>query len=571
MADIEQNLNITIKGNDVSKAAFNSAKKSMDETGDSAVALDTKTVKGFQHMNHGVETFAKNIASGNIAGAVRGLFQMIITGLHTIEAEEAIATLGITALVAAVVMVAQELKAMYDERAAAAEEAIKRNEEDIKTTKELADEVEKRHKEEVNAKDVLTKLDSEYSKAVIATITNKQNREKAAVDQELSDKLASVEKQKESIQDLQDAHLISYAERVAATEKLTDTETALETAAAREKADIDKKYEDERAKKNAEDIAKLDKIAAELARRDKEQEKMLAEAKIGIIKDATEKEIAIEDEAFREKLIKATDNEELIEALTKEHEYKITEIYRQEWDKRLDKASSFTGQIASIFNDMYSNVKEMYDRDAQNQNDILDQQQSDVKYKLEQQHASEVMGAGNNAAVKEKIDRKYALDKANLDKKQADEKVSLNNKIKADEKSHLSELFKMNQMAQIANAIVETASAAVKAFETGGGIPFGAILAALTVASGAVLVAKIASTPPPFQTAYDQMRTIPGPSNQSQVITAHGGETVGRGNGGDIHVHVQGHVFNSQDTAREIAQSLRYYTKQSSFQIQGAY
>ena len=66
------------------------------------------------------------------------------------------------------------------------------------------------------------------------------------------------------------------------------------------------------------------------------------------------------------------------------------------------------------------------------------------------------------------------------------------------------------------------------------------------------------------------MRTIPGPSNRETIITAHGGERIGRQGQSGITIQVLGDMYSADESIPKIAEALRYYTKNTGYVIQGA-
>ena len=83
-------------------------------------AMDSGVVSHIGHMTHGFERFTTSIGSGSVTGIIRGFFTMITTGMKAVEAEEAIMTLGITALIAALVFAVDKIKGMWADAKASA-------------------------------------------------------------------------------------------------------------------------------------------------------------------------------------------------------------------------------------------------------------------------------------------------------------------------------------------------------------------------------------------------------------------------------------------------------------------
>lgn len=102
------------------------------------------------------------------------------------------------------------------------------------------------------------------------------------------------------------------------------------------------------------------------------------------------------------------------------------------------------------------------------------------------------------------LDHKEALSKAktNKQREKADKDYNtkmevLDNEQKEKNKQKYKDLYMMQRAASISNAIINTYEAANKAFNLGGGVPFGSVLMGLTIAAGMANVAAIVETPLP--------------------------------------------------------------------------
>jgi hypothetical protein len=139
MAVSESELALILTARDNATAALQGLNKAImgtkpaAETAEKAVTkMGSGSVREIGHMTHSAERIAGAFQSGSITGAVTGLFRLITTGMKTVEAEEAIMTLGLTALIVVLVGAAEKIKEMFG----AAEEAAKRYGE---ARKELSD------------------------------------------------------------------------------------------------------------------------------------------------------------------------------------------------------------------------------------------------------------------------------------------------------------------------------------------------------------------------------------------------------------------------------------------------
>lgn len=136
--------------------------------------------------------------------------------------------------------------------------------------------------------------------------------------------------------------------------------------------------------------------------------------------------------------------------------------------------------------------------------------------------------------------------------------------------SEIKEFFFLSKAAAIADATMAGIQSVVNSFNFGtkiGGPIVGGIMAGIAAVATGIQVAKIAATPPPFQTAFEQQRTVMGPSTRPQLATLHGGENVSRKGSGSIIINVAGSIYNSEETLDQIANGIRYYTKQTGFAL----
>lgn len=229
--------------------------------------------------------------------------------------------------------------------------------------------------------------------------------------------------------------------------------------------------------------------------------------------------------------------------------------------------------------------------------DLASQDQKELAT-LEKWYAEKLILVKGNEEAELLLKQDYDMKKAQVDKAAEDRKIASDERIAAKAKeaedkkmaayngtagvfaksmtamaSKFKEFFILAKAANIAEATMAGYASAVQAFKWGttvGGPILGGIMAGVSALATGIQIANIAATPPPFQTAAEQMRTVMGPSNRTQLATLHGNETVSRKGSGGITINVQGSLYNRDDTLAAIAEGLRYYTKQTGVIIQGA-
>jgi len=220
-----------------------------------------------------------------------------------------------------------------------------------------------------------------------------------------------------------------------------------------------------------------------------------------LIKDDTEKKIALENTRFARELEDAKGQAKLIEALKKEHKANLFNIEQE--------------SMKSIGDSIKAKDKEDDNKAKAKQQKELDHQIAKANYRMTEREREvfELQKARNDDFITQE---EFLIKKAELEKKYETE--DRNRKIaeisgKLDivqsglqaigglveafagkSKKQQERAFKVQKAINIASVTVDTAKAAMSAFASGGNPIVGAVLAAIAVAFGVVQIAKISKT-----------------------------------------------------------------------------
>lgn len=124
-----ENVGVTITGQDVSAGAFNSANNNVNKLDQNIGRMASRGIRDMKQMTGSVVQFGEALASGDISGAIMGFIGLIVNGLKTITLQTALATAGLSVLVGAVIL---GIKSMTDADKEATEAAKRYAEERAK-------------------------------------------------------------------------------------------------------------------------------------------------------------------------------------------------------------------------------------------------------------------------------------------------------------------------------------------------------------------------------------------------------------------------------------------------------
>lgn len=200
MADETAELGLQITGEDLTKGAFNSVNSNIDGVQQHTSKMSVHTLQNVSKMTQGFENFARGISSGNITGAFKGLISMIVMGFRSMGTEMAMATMGISLLIAAIVYVGKKWYDAHKEAEAAAEDQIKKEKE---LQQLMDDEVKDRQAKEQTAQEKVKDAFVAAERERISAIEDTTKRAIAQANLEASEKVRILEKQIKDLEALQ--------------------------------------------------------------------------------------------------------------------------------------------------------------------------------------------------------------------------------------------------------------------------------------------------------------------------------------------------------------------------------
>ena len=527
MADETQELGLDITAQDVTQNAFASVNAGMDgvvgkagEVKDAAEGMGIQSVAHIGHMAHGFENLGATMEGGSIS--MRSLAAVVQGGMAAIESSTAMATLGLSLLVALVIGGIEKIRSFFEE--------------------------EKVHSEEAAAETIsFIKQAADSQIAIEAAMGNTLQAAKDTLYQEGNAKLqANLDAQAKlkgssNAFDLMELHILKDAE-----EKLVQ-EYSLKINNL-DKADANKKTADALALKNKtiaseeeefkaitdikmrENTATMSADDAALANQNLKQQLELSSLKAshdqGLISDA--------DYYARKKALQSVDDQETVALVVKQ-------------GKAIDDAA-----------------KAAEDKKQKDQ---------DTAYDKMMKRASE-----NEELIAEQLDE--------YNKKKVDDAEKYNKKMSSEMEGLFTEIGSsiggglnkgaaglkdaMKQVLDTALSFVEKYVITMEAGELAGGWWNPGVWAEIAVTAAAFEAAK--SAVGSFQTPSGGQRTVPGGVNMAVPIIAHGGEQIGRGSGDTdgMHLHFHGDYFESESANAQLFNRVYRYQKRTGLRIQPA-
>ena len=269
MADETEELGLQITGEDLTKGAFASVNGSIEGMKEKTSGLSVHTLKEVQHMQHGFENFANGLSSGNIVEAFRGFIMMVITGFREMGAAMAVATLGISLLIAAAVYLSDRWKKEQSAMAEASKEAAKKHEEAWKKALDLQENALKKGLE------IGEKIDADLAESKVSAMKDGTDKEIAQAELTFNKKKALLAKELTELNTNQQ-YMVQYGTAYGRfVEDKAKELSAIEINAEKEKNNKIKEIKDKAAK---DDAARIKHEKDETTRQYKEGQKLLEES-----------------------------------------------------------------------------------------------------------------------------------------------------------------------------------------------------------------------------------------------------------------------------------------------------
>ena len=357
------------------------------------------------------------------------------------------------------------------------------------------------------------------------------------------------------IRNLLNGKIADYQKEVDAANKAANDKLKAEADAAAKSARIEEQRlaKIEKAKKDAEEAAKKE------AQRQIDIQTFIKEASIGIITNEIQQKKAKLQQWYVEKQALVKGNAKAEHLLESQRNILLAEIDKQALDQRIAVTKAANDEILAEEEKVQQARQQSL---AQFQNDI-----TSITGSLTSLSSMSVNKAQEELDYQTKI-RDELVKTGKLKEGIETDGMKAAQKRMKEAKSQALGMYRLDKAASIAVATMKGYEAAVNSFAFGtkaGGPALGFALAAISTIATGLQIANIAATPPPFQTAYEQTRTVPGPSNSTMLATLHGGETVSRGNSPtSLLISIDD---SGNDLISAIARSLRIYQKQTGFEL----
>ena len=404
-----------------------------------------------------------------------------------------------------------EIRQSAQEGAKAVEDAIESN--NIKIQKNLGKITEEQAKLEearINKKKALSEVEKKINEAVAKELERQgiESNSKRLVDQEkISKARADIEFQfgKESAAILRkfdsDKQLIEsegIAKNIEKNKKASEERIKLAEAEAKKlkkiKDDASAQLAKEATGKNNElEIARATEEEKLLITKSNEAEKLKAiyESSNKTLEDKENLNQALLalEKKYNDDLKVLTDKQAADKLSADEQLYKDALAELDKYEAERDKSGDYTPEKTA--------ARKKAEKKAFNDTVQIAQETLSILETLSQQRTEKELAAAQERSSKELEVYKDQLANNLISKKRYDQLVEKNNKkLQAEELKIKKEAFEREKSIALANAIIQTAVAAIKAYSEGGPIA-GPILAALAVAAGAIQIAAIENAPPP--------------------------------------------------------------------------
>ena len=526
MADENAELGLDIAAQDVTQQAFASVNQNIDSTigktkevGAAAEEMGNISVQHIGHMAHGFETLGNTMEGGSIS--MRGLTAVVTGGFAAIESSEAMATMGLSLLVAVIIGAIEKLREYWSTEK---EEAAKAVEEHNKVT------------------DTITKNS-------IATLKARGQTEAAAYADNYQELLAAAKKYTDTKNQLEKDGWVDSIEGIKAyRSKVADNENEWLSAKKKYGAQEDRILDDAiAAKTQKENEANIAKINADEASFMNEQE---------LIKRNNTATMNADDAAVANLAITQKEKErELDGSLARQ------EISQNEYDKRI-------GNLI--------HTETLEESALLKQNNTAKQAEADRAYEemIRKTNANEEQIAEALAKFREK--QVETARKASEEMAQGAQSLGIAlatgiGKGSEGLKDSLKAVLELG-LSMIEKLLYEAEAAAILKGLLTEGVSVAGDVAELVLGTAAIEAAKSAIGS--FQTPYGGTRTVPGPSNAMVPAMVHGGEEIGRsgsGSGGNgMTLVVNGHYFESASANAQLFNTMYRYQKRNGLKIQPA-